>query len=51
MTAFRLSPDKVRTRMVEVFFVLIPVLVACGGYLSSVILHPAHEPEEIVGGP
>jgi hypothetical protein len=38
--------------MIEVLFVLIPVMIACGGYLSATILHPSQEPlEEFVGGP
>jgi hypothetical protein len=37
--------------MIEVLFVIIPVLIACGGYLSSVVLHPSQEPDEFVGGP
>ena len=41
--------------MLEVLVVLIPVLLACGGYLSSMALHPSQDPwdpqDEFVGGP
>ena len=38
--------------MLEVLIVLIPVMIACGGYLSSTILHPSQDPPpEVVGGP